>query len=266
MWLTGGICICRHLFQAIIIYLVFCLWQHVFVFPFICLENDYRCFIIICFSFNYNKVGSKDMSHFLRSLHSRKCLWRAEWFIHLFPRYLLSPALGWGYVRCWGCSGGQDRCGPQWHPLILSYPEGVNMCCTGVKSSQVHPVTLGTSLNLYGSIKLRCQHRAIGNSLPSFETLQYSLSRRNLKRQKDVKLDKYRAPVLWGVGGARRRFYLVLLLPFWREWPEMTSVQSLGFRALMICDSVQSWGKVMASFVLGGRLADKANVISLSHL
>lgn len=174
MWLTGGICICRHLFQVVIIYLVFYLWQYVFVFPFICLENDYRYFIIICYSFNYNKVGSKEMPHFLSSFHVFQEMFVESQMIHSFISQILTGSCTrLGYVRCWGYSGGQDRCGPQWHPLILSYPIGVNMCCTAVKNSQICSVTLGTSCNFYGFIKLRCPHKAIGNSLPSFETLQY---------------------------------------------------------------------------------------------
>lgn len=36
------------------------------------------------------------------------------------------------------------------------YPEGVNLCCTGIRGSGISKVTLGNSFNLYGSKELRC--------------------------------------------------------------------------------------------------------------
>lgn len=115
MWSAGGICICRHLFQVLIIYSVFhfYIWQHVSIplFPVICLENDESALLWLII--HLLRLGSKAMSHFLSSFQTVQ-VFVESWLIDSFiSQILLSPAPGWRCVRCWGYSSGQDRCGPR---------------------------------------------------------------------------------------------------------------------------------------------------------
>ena len=88
------------------------------------------------------------MSHFLKeSLYSpgNVCGELTGWF----PTDSWVLPQGVGYVRCRGYSSGQDRCAPQWRPLILlSWGSQYVLCC--VRSSLRNSVTLGKSFNFGG--------------------------------------------------------------------------------------------------------------------